>query len=81
MDTSTNLQEEKLELMQLLLSTHDSEILKRIREVFESPQANSFELSRLQKEELDQRTQLRHDGQISTSSWDDVKARILRNSK
>ena len=67
--------------MQLLLNTSDEEILKRVREVFEAPHSKSYELSESQKAELDQRTQLRHAGKLKTSSWNDVKARILNNSK
>jgi putative addiction module component (TIGR02574 family) len=81
MSNVTNIHTQKLELMQLLLNTHDEETLKRIRAVFDQPQQKAFELSEAQKADLDQRTQLRHSGKIKTSPWDEVKARIHNGSK
>ena len=75
-----NIQSVKLELMKQLLDTQDANILKHIQQVFEGAKIDGFELSDEQKTELDIRTQLRHDGKLKASSWNEAKARILTGS-
>jgi hypothetical protein len=76
MKQAYNMHEEKLELMRLIIETSDPSVLENVRSALIETANDSFELSDAHLKELRERTRLRREGKLKTSSWEEVESRI-----